>query len=243
MDRPAFRKLLADRAAEVPATVPMLERHAARLEQLAPGSAARDAEALARAMRAVHQLYRLTAVTVGDGGDALVDAARGGPGSADPAHVLSAPAFAVPLDCFGRLRTVLREHAAIVVVLPAAARLVNEADMTPGAASALLIEAIRAFGAHEPDAFILTGHDDEPDPAHDALGAFYGAPVLRIGTWTSPGIAVRPDLQAGPAEPERPYLIATPAEMRPELDPVEVRARLTAVAAPAAHGRRPARVS
>ncbi|HEX4107949.1 MAG TPA: hypothetical protein VHX88_07430 [Solirubrobacteraceae bacterium] len=230
MDRAAFRATLAERHADAPIVVAMLERHAARLEQLPLAVTQRDPEALARALRSVQRLYRLAALTVGDGGHALLRAVRSCADADDAAGALSATDLAAPLDGFERLRAVLREQVALVVVLPAVARLVGEAGMPQTAASALLIETIRTFGAREPDAFILTGHDGEPDPTHDTLGDFFGAPVLRVGPWASPGVALRTDLEPSAHEPEHPYLIATPTEVRADLAPADITSRLAAVA-------------
>jgi hypothetical protein len=223
--RAEVRRVLAEGAGG-PVLAPMLERHAARLEQLPPGRPARDPEALARALRAAQQLYSLAALTVGDGGDALTLAVRtAGPESR---AALVTPPFSVEIDAMCRLRMVLSANAALIVTLPAPGRLARDAGVAPDVASRVLCDVIRAVGEHEPDAFILTGHDEEPDPVHDALGSFYGAGVFRVGSRTTPGVGVWADLEP-PAEPlGDAFLITTPGEIRPDVDPATVRVGLAA---------------
>lgn len=217
------------------AVIAMLERHACRLEQL-PVPARATAEPLARALRAAQRLYDLAAVTVGDGGDLLVDAARqaGPPGRPD--QVLAEPAVAVARDVFGRLKTALGGRAGVVVALPAPARLTAEAGLAPAAAGALLLAALHAFGAAEPDAFVLTGDDPGLSPACDAVAGFYGAVLIRAGEPSTPGVAVRADLAPGDGYTAE-FCVVTPAEIDPALTPAEVRSRIAA----ARTGRTPAR--
>jgi hypothetical protein len=225
------------------AVIAMLERHACRLDQV-PSPARANAEALARALRAAQRLYDLAAVTIGDGGDLLTDAARtvggtraGGTGAGaadgavDPGQVLAAPAVAVAQDAFERLRAVLGGRAGIVVVLPAPARLVAEAGLAPGAGAALLLAALHFFGPAEPDAFVLTGSAGPADPSQDAAAGFYGAALLRVGTGrgaqVTAGVAVRPGLDPGGGYGVE-AVVVTSAEINPALTPAEVRARLAA---------------
>jgi hypothetical protein len=221
------------------AVIAMMERHACRLEQVR-WPARTDAEALSRALRSAQRLYDLPAVTVGDGGDLLIDAAKAaaGPvvgGVGDAGQVLAVPAVAVAQDAFSRLRTVLGGRAGVVVVLPAPARLTAEAGLPAPAAEALLLAALHAFGAAEPDAFVLTGGPagppDQAAPVHDAVAAFYGAALLRVGTGpgapVTAGVAVRRDLDPGDGYAGE-FAVVTPAEMEPGLTPAEVRTRLAA---------------
>jgi hypothetical protein len=224
-NRGDVRRILGEQSGGL-VMAPMLERHAARLEQLAPGQTSRDAESLARALRGAQQLYGLAVLTVGDGGDSLVRAIR--VVGSDPQAALAAPAFAVALDAMGRLRKVLADRAALVVTLPAAGRLVRECGLSRDGASAVLVEAIRACGDREPDAFILTGHDDEPDPVHDTLGSFYGAPVIRVGERPTGLVDVWPDFDP-PADllPEA-FLVTTPTEITAGIDPSAIHSALAA---------------
>jgi hypothetical protein len=224
-NRAEVRRVLADGAGG-PVHVPMLERHAAHLEQLPPGRSARDPEALARSLRTAQKLYSLVALTVGDGGEALSLAVRAaGPESG---AALVTPPFSVEIEAMCRLRTVLSERAALVVTLPAPGRLARDGRVAPDVASRVLLDIIRAVGEHEPDAFILTGHDEDPDPVHDSLGSFYGAAVLRVGSRTTPGVDAWADLEP-PTQPlDGAFLITTPAEIRPDIDPATVRVGLAA---------------
>jgi len=229
MDRVAFRTALGGMGARV--VVAMLERHSARLEQLPQGLIGRDPEALSRALRAAQRLYELPAVTVGDGGDVLVRAARLASGGA-PEEVLATPVLAVARDAFCRLRAVLRDRAGVVVVLPDPTRLSAEADLPSPAAAAILTAAVRSFGELEPDGVILVGRDQAPNPVHDVLAEFYGMPLIRAGAWVTPRVCLWPDLIRPAGETETPPVVVTPAELSPELQPSEVRSRLlTALAA------------
>jgi hypothetical protein len=119
-----------------------------------------------------------------------------------------------------------------VVVLPAPARLTAEAGLPAPAAETLLLAALHAFGAAEPDAFVLTGEPpDQADPAHDAVAAFYGAALLRVGTGpgapATVGVAVRRDLDPGDGYAGE-FAVVTPAEIDPGLTPAQVRTRLAA---------------
>ena len=98
MSRARFRKALQSRDAADPAVAPLVEAHAARLEQL-DDRWPLDPEAQARMLRAAQALYGLDAVTIGAGGQlaARVEIAR---------------------DVCRRLRPVLGERAAIALVLP-----------------------------------------------------------------------------------------------------------------------------
>lgn len=213
------------------AVIAMVERHACRLEQL-PVPARSHAEPLARALRAAQRLYDLSAVTVGDGGDLLVDAARQCGAGAHPDQVLATPAVAVARDAHLRLKAALGGRAGVAVVLPAPARLAAEAGLAPAGAVALLLAALHAFGADEPDAFVLTGDDPAPSPACDAVAGFYGAALIRVGEPLTPGVAVRAGLAPGDGY-HAEFCVVTPAEIDPALTPAEVRDRLAAARTPA----------
>lgn len=226
MDRQELRSTLSN-AAGPRAVIAMVERHACRLEQVPQQAARTDPEALARALRSAQGLYGLAAVTVGDGGELLTRAARASHAAADRGGVLASAEVAVAREVFRRLRAVLRGRAGIVVVLPAASRLGAQVGLDSGTSAGLLAEAMRGFGEDEPDAFVLTGHDGDPDPVHDTLAAHYGAALIRVGEWTTPGVAVRPDLAPGDAYGEE-FLVITPGEVEPRLEPADVRSRLAA---------------
>jgi hypothetical protein len=100
VSRARLRNALQSRVTADPAVVPLLEGHAARLEQLADDRWPLEAEAQARMLRGAQALYGLDAVTIGCGprGE-RVEIAR---------------------EVIRRLRPVLGERAGIAVVLPAA---------------------------------------------------------------------------------------------------------------------------
>jgi hypothetical protein len=224
VERRSFVAAVRDRTGQR-AVLPMLERHAARLEQLPAGATERDAGALFRALCAAQRLYALSAVTIGDGGNTMLRAARRH-GVDATVEILHTPALQVVRDALLRLRAVLGQQAAVVVVLPSVSRLVTEGGMRCDMASTSLLEAIRWFGETEPDGFVLTGHDHEADGAHDVLADFYGALMIRVGAVTTPNVAVWPDLLAPHDTGGRECLVTTPGEITPELTPADVNARL-----------------
>jgi len=229
VSRSRLRSALSSRDSNAPAAVvPLVESHAARLEQLADDRWPTDAEAQARMLRSVQALYGLDAVTVG--ARSFLTAARQcrsrGPG-AEPASVGEAASVALACDVIRRLRAVLGERAGIATVLPDASRLaslVGAAGET-GWAGAVLAELVRAVGPQEPDLILLCG-DDPVDPMLETIAEFFGASLLPTGRSAPAGLVVatpegflRDDSPPG-------WLYTTTAEIDPAADPARVRAAI-----------------
>ncbi len=183
--------------------MPLVEAHAARLEQLDDRWPA-EAEAQARMLRAAQALYGLDGVTVGGGGflaaascwlaaspglgigGAYVAAKARRPLGArpDPPAVAEAASIALASDVLRRVRAVLGDRAAIGYVLPDAARLAAEVGKPAERAWAtdVLMELIRTLGADEPEIFLLVGDDEHSPDAREPRGVLRsGADPARTG--------------------------------------------------------------
>jgi hypothetical protein len=229
VSRSRLRAALSSRDPSLPAAVvPLIEAHAARLEQLPDDRWPSDPEAQARMLRSVQALYGLDAVTVGARG--LVSAARecrSLGSSAEPTLVGEAASVALARDVIRRLRPVLGERSGIALVLPDASRLASllgPAGET-GWAAAVLAELVRALGPEEPDLILLCG-DDPVDPMFETIAEFFGAALLPIGRSAPAGlVAATPEaFVRGDSRPG--WLYTTSAEIESAADPASVRAAI-----------------
>lgn len=250
MSRARLRRALETRAAGDPAVVPLVEAHAAKLEQLPEARWLADAEAHARMLRAVQGLYALDAVTIGGGGllaaaacalavspslgplgaHAAARAGRALPARPDPAAVAGAAPIAAAKDVLGRLRPTLGERAGIAVVLADPGRLARQlgAPGDVGFAGEILGEIVRAIGPDEPDLFLLVGDDDVLDPAIESSAEFFGVALVACGPASPAGVAVLDPETLGPA-PEGAWLCTTAAEIPAAADPQSLRAVIAAL--------------
>jgi hypothetical protein len=227
--------------------MPLIEAHAARLEQVSDERWLADAEAQARMLRAAQALYALDGVTIGAGGllaaaSCWLAASPGlGVGSAyvaakarralgrqaDPPAVAAAASVALASDVLRRVRAVVGDRAAIGHVLPDAGRLA--ADVGKPAerswATDVLMELIRALGADEPEVFLLVG-DDELAPTLESLAEFFGAALIPLGPARPAGVIVQPPADLLATDPPPGWLYTTSAEVDPAADPRAVRAAL-----------------
>lgn len=247
MSRQRLRSALASRGGS-PALVPLIEEHAARLEQLSPERWPADAEAQARMLRNVQALYGLDAVTIGAGGLLVASAcwlaampalgaagarsaARGARplGSAPPPQaVAAAPALETARDVLRRLRPVLADRSGIAVVLPDASALAAQlgAEEAAGWAAEVLAEVLRALGSDEPDLYLLLG-DDPVDPTLESLADFFGAALVPVGRAAPPGVvAIEPAALVAGAEPPSGWLYTTSREIDAGADPQAVRSAI-----------------
>jgi hypothetical protein len=229
VSRLRLRNALSSRDARAPAAVaPLIEAHAARLEQLADDRWPTDPEAQARMLRSVQALYGLDAVAVGAAG--LVNAVRecrSAGASAEPASVCETASLALVREVIRRLRPVLGERAGIAVVLPDASRLaalLGNAGETEWAA-AVLAELLRALGPEEPEVILLCG-DDPADPILETIAEFFGTALLPTGRSAPAGlVAAMPEaFVRGGLKPG--WLYTTTAEIDPAADPASVRAAI-----------------
>ena len=198
MSRARLRKALTSRDPADPAVVPLIEAHAARLEQIPAERWRVDAEAQARMLRSTQALYGLDAVTIGGGGR------------------LDAKTAALAADVVRRLRPVLGERAGIAVVLPGAAP------------SEALTEMMQTIGGEEPDLFLLHGEVAEVDATLEGLAEFYGATLVALGPAAPAGVvALSPSHFTTIAEPSKAWLYTTTGELDAAADPEAVRAAIT----------------
>jgi hypothetical protein len=242
-----LRQALTSRDARDGALMPLIEAHAARLEQLDGDRWLADAEAQARMLRAAQALYGLDGVTIGGGG--LVAAASCrlaaspslGVGGAyvaararrpldaqpDPPAVAEAASVGLASDVLRRVRAVVGDRAAIGYVLPDAARLAAEIGKPTEQAWAtdVLMELIRALGANEPEVFLLLG-DEELAPTLESLAEFFGAALIPLGAARPAGVIVQSPADFLSADPPVGWLYTTTAEIDAAADPQTVRAAL-----------------
>jgi hypothetical protein len=242
-----LRQALASRDPQGAVVMPLIEAHAARLEQLDDARWPADAEAQARMLRAAQALYGLDGVTIGGGGLLaaascwLATSAGLGVGAAyvaararrllgarpDPPAVAEAASVALASDVLRRVRAVVGDRAAIGYVLPDAARLAAEVGKPAEKAWAtdVLMELIRALGANEPEVFLLVG-DDDPAPTLGSLAEFFGAALIPLGPARPAGVIVQLPAELLSADPPAGWLYTTSAEIDPAADPQAVRAAL-----------------
>jgi hypothetical protein len=241
-----LRQALASRDPKDAAVMPLVEAHAARLEQLDDRWPA-EAEAQARMLRAAQALYGLDGVTVGGGGflaaaSCWLAASPGlGIGAAhvaararraldvrpEPPAVAAAASVAQASDVLGRVRAVVGDRAAIGYVLPDAARLAAEVGRPADHAWAtdVLVELIRALGASEPEVFLLLGNE-ELAPTFESLAEFFDATVIPLGAARPAGVIAQSPTDLLSVEPPAGWLYTTTAEIDPGADPHLVRAAL-----------------
>jgi hypothetical protein len=247
MSRARLRRALTTRSNADAALVPLVEAHAARLEQLNDDRWPADAEAQARMLRAVQALYGLNAVTIGGGGLLAAtscwlartptlgvararDAARDGQrldSRPPPQAVAGAASVALARDVLARLKPVLGERAGVAVVLPDPTLLASRLGMPSETAWAadVLAELLRSIGPDEPDLFLLLGDDDPIDPTLESLGEFFGTPLLPLGPAAPTGVvALETESLLAGSEPPAGWLYATTTEIGAAVDPGSMRA-------------------
>ena len=183
--------------------MPLLERHAARLEQVTDEQRLVDAEAQARLHRNAQRLYDLDAVALGAEGTLpaiaswLAASAGFDPTKArgavltgtrlsslpQPASVAEASNLVVVRDAMRRLRPVLGERAGIAIVLPDALGLAAQLGVPQATdwASDMLVEVIRFLGTEEPDLLLLLGTEPAVDGTIESLAEFFGMALVPIG--------------------------------------------------------------
>lgn len=199
MSRTRLRKALAAREASAPAIVPLVEAHAARLEQLAEARWRSEAEAQARMHRSVQALYGLDAVTIAAGG------------------WLDAKTCAVACDVVRRLRPVLGERAGIAVVLPnAPAEALTEIIQTIGADEPDVL-------------FVRPGAADVDPTLESLAEFYGAALVAIAAAGTEGVVAFDAADFVSIADPPRGWLYTTKSELDPDADPRQVRAAIGAL--------------
>jgi len=231
------------------AIVPLLERHAARLEQLSDARWLSDAEAQARLHRNAQRLYDLDAVAIGAQGlvPAIASWMAASPGlaavkardavlartrlasSPEPASVAEASNLAIVRDAIRRLKPVLAERAGIAIVLPDAPTLAAQLGVPQATdwASNALVEVIRFLGAEEPDLLLLSATEPTVDATIESLAEFFGIALVPIGAAAPEGVVILSAadfcaLDESSAIP-RGRLYTTDGEIDPASDPQRVR--------------------
>jgi hypothetical protein len=248
MSRPRLMRALAGRG-DVPAVAPLLQAHAARLEQVPAAAVLENAELLARSQRNAQALHSTDAIMLGDRSwlacaawlcserSLSVSAARraveerrwlqGRPpaedlGKSEVAHVV--------LDALTRLRPVVGERAGLGVVIPDASLLCRQLaiDDASWAADAVL-SVVREIGQVEPDLISLVGDVHEPPTELRAVAQFFGTELVHVCAvpQCTPGIVILdPDDPARWGSQQQPgtWLYTTAVDVNPDASPGSVTA-------------------
>lgn len=161
MSRADLRRALEGQRTDPPVLLPLVGRHAARLEQVSDAAFRDDPEIQARALRNAQALYGYDAITVGAGGDGLATAAGEG-ALPEPAVLLAHPGLGVEIGALERLRAVVGEKAALALVLPTPGRLREQLGerAPPSWCAGVVLGALRQAGPAEPDLVFWLGEDD-----------------------------------------------------------------------------------
>ncbi len=197
MSRARLRKALATRDPRDPAVVPLVEAHAAKLEQIAEARWRADAEAQARMHRSVQALYGLDAVTIAAGAG------------------LQPTGTALACDVIRRLRPVLGERAGIAVVLPDA----------PGETLTEILQAVGAEEPEL--FLLPTDAERVDPTIEGLAEFYGAALVAIGASATAGVVAVQPADFIADADPPRGWLYSTRTELDPAADPQAVRAAIT----------------
>jgi hypothetical protein len=236
---------LTRRDGSVRALVPLIWRHAARLEQADPERLATDPDLATRALTAVARLYEVDAVTPFADGRLLADAVSAS-SSRDgdlpsPESIATQRLLEGAIEVTRRLRRVLAGSAAVVGVIASPASLARQVGRPEALAwSASVIQAsLRAFGADQPDAWLVLRDGlgaSEVDGRVAALAEHFGVPLV---TPEAEDDVVRLDeAELDPTDataiPPTTWLVTTRGEVPSDADPGRVRAWLAGLGAGAA---------
>jgi hypothetical protein len=224
--------------------VPLIWEHAARLEQVEPERLAEDADAAARALTTVARLYAVDAVTIRADGRLLADAVASAatarslaPEAQEPPRaddVASQPAVTVAIELTRRLRAVLGSATGVVIIIPSPARLAAQArrPASEAWAASVLQATLRAFDAHQPDAWLVDAGGLGPSAADGRVAAIAEHFDVPLIVPESDAGVVRLD----PGDPRHEtigsgtWLVTTRGEVPPEADAATVRAWLADLA-------------
>ncbi len=252
MSRTRLRRALSARDHADPAIVPLVERHAARLEQLSDAHWLGDAEAQARLHRNAQRLYDVDAVALGAEGTlpavACWMAASAGlsvtkareavlagtplPSLPQPASIADASNLAIVRDAIRRLRTVLAERAGIAIVLPDAAALAQQLGVPQATdwAGDVLTEVIRSLGVEEPDLLLLLGTEPTVDGTIESLAEFFGIAAVSIGAAAPAGAVILSAADFSALDENRElsagWFYTTASEIEPASDPQRVKSAI-----------------
>jgi hypothetical protein len=238
-----------------PVVAPVLQRHAARLEQLPWVRLLSDAEAVARALRTAHGLYGVDVVVGGAPGLVAVAcrtaaapgmspaAAQAGalPELPDPQLVAGQPVLEVLADGLERTRATIGADAGIGLVLPAAADLAAQVGRLDAAdwCHQVLVCVLSRVGAIEPDLVVQVGASSDV-AALEGMCRFYGATIVHAGAQAAEGVVALPGSTFAEPDAVRPvgWLYTSADELPEGLDPRAVRETIASLRAPApgAHG-------
>lgn len=242
LGRSTLRQAAKRRDGSSTALVPLIWRHAFRLEQMSLDVLPMSAEAMARALRNLPALYGVDAITIGADGAHLATSCwmAGRPSASvdeawhavrsrpldvlpEPQSVKAAPPIALLVEVTGRLRSVLGEQAGIALVLPDPTSLAASLGVPDATswASRVLIEIIRSAGSAEPELVLFLGPEARVRPGIAGVCEFFGAQAVHLAA-SGPGTVVLAPTPSGaePALPNEPiWLVTTAAEIPDTAEP------------------------
>lgn len=237
-----------------PLILPLLERHAARVEQVTPAAMLTNPDTAARALLAAQRLYDLDVVIVGGALDLVALAARAAvapneppplarrhhergealPGLPDPDDLATTTPVTTATALLKRLRALLAHRAATALALPTAADLATslghpgETAWAEDACGAVL----RTVGEVEPDAVLQAGAGGW-SPRLPTLCDYFGAALLRAGeTGSTPGVVAPPGDAFPDLEPGAGWIYTTRTEIPPDTNPKRLTTTITRLRAP-----------
>lgn len=242
-----IRERLAARDSEDPLVAPLVERHAARLEQLKPDRLLMDAEALARSLRTCQALYNLDVMVAGGGLDLVAVAAHMASGTSlsapaarrrveareplaqlpDPRLVAETDVFAVTCDGLARLRATLGERTGIGLALPTCTSLAQQmgvADEDLPWAEQALLAVVSRVGSGELDLVVQVGPRTDSDDRQVNMWEFYATTSVAVRTEErTEGVVATPGREFPLIGRQSGWLYTTTDELPQEMDPKAVR--------------------
>jgi hypothetical protein len=206
MSRSTLRHALERRDGSSTALVPLIWRHAFRLEQMPLDSLPVAVEDMARALRNVPSMYAVDAVTVGADGahlatacwiaaqpsmsfdEAVAAAGRRPLGPLpEPKSITRAHPMALLIEVGERLGSVLGEQAGLAFVLPdpeALASLLGVPDAVSWA-DRVLTEVVRSIGSIEPDLVLFYGKQARVPPRLANMCGFFQIEAVHLAESTA----------------------------------------------------------
>jgi hypothetical protein len=239
MSRAQLTDAIRSRDGTVRALVPLIARHAARLEQMEPARLWDDPAAAAVCLGTVARLYPVDAVTPVVDVGLLVDAVRSAREDSDdegtmpsPDRVLEQPGPAAVPAIVRRMRPVLATATGIAVVMPSPSVLAASlGHVDAGWASTLVMGWLRSFGPDQPDVFLELLPPDGTGPADAGVLAtadHFDVPIVPLSGGSSGVVALdQPAITGGDAHiPPGTWLVTTDREIDADADPSAVRSGL-----------------
>jgi hypothetical protein len=242
VSRATLRRALERKDGSSTALVPLIWRHAFRLEQMPLDGLPVAVEDMARALRNVPSMYAVDAVTVGADGAHLATAcwmaaqpsmsfdealSAGGRRPLDPLpepkSIPRACPIALLIEVGERLGSVLGEQAGLAFVLPDPEALASRLGVPDAVswADRVLLEVVRSIGSIEPDLVLFSGKQARVPPRLANMCGFFQVEAVHLAESTA-GARVLTGAELGadlaPLD-ELTWLLTTGTEVPETADP------------------------